>query len=94
MQHYQTLGLKQKTTITEIKATYRALALKTHPDKGGDKMAFMKIKEAYEYLVKNHVDSKELPQEGKSKQQDDKQKFDDEDYDRMQAYLDKNLDFD
>lgn len=36
----------------ELIRTYRRLAMKSHPDKGGDKEAFVRLKAAYECLLK------------------------------------------
>ena len=38
-------------TLADIKTAYRKLALKHHPDKGGDEAEFKKIAAAYELLV-------------------------------------------
>lgn len=54
MTHYDTLNLKPNATEKEIKASFRKLAAKYHPDKNnGDKKAeemFKKINEAYQTL--------------------------------------------
>lgn len=54
MDYYETLGVKKDSSPTEIKKTYRKLALKYHPDKNkGDKQAedkFKEISEAYAVL--------------------------------------------
>ena len=54
MKHYKTLGLDSLATWDEIKAAYRALAMKYHPDRNpGDTVAESKFKEiqtAYEVL--------------------------------------------
>lgn len=50
MDYYETLGVNHTTTPDEIKKSYRKLASKHHPDKGGDAEQFKKIQEAYETL--------------------------------------------
>jgi curved DNA-binding protein len=50
MNYYSTLGLKQNATQEEIKKAYRSLAMKHHPDRGGDENKFKQISEAYEIL--------------------------------------------
>lgn len=50
MDHYQTLGVAKNATPDEIKKSYRRLASKHHPDKGGDTATFQKIEEAYRIL--------------------------------------------
>ena len=52
MTNYEILGLKKGATPKEIKAKFRELAKKTHPDKGGNAETFVKINNAYEALLK------------------------------------------
>jgi hypothetical protein len=47
-----TLGLSLPCSPGEIRAAYRRLALRTHPDRGGSAEAFRRINEAYERLMK------------------------------------------
>lgn len=47
---YKTLGVDKKASEDEIKRAYRKLALKNHPDKGGDSAEFQKVNEAYQIL--------------------------------------------
>ena len=49
-EYYDTLGVSKSATPNEIKKAYRKLALKNHPDKGGDPEVFKKITVAYEVL--------------------------------------------
>jgi len=46
------LGLKQTATKDEIKKKYRQLAIKHHPDKGGDAKKFAEISSAYDEAMK------------------------------------------
>jgi DnaJ family protein A protein 2 len=47
---YETLGVPKTATPDEIKKAYRKLAVKHHPDKGGDPEKFKDINAAYEVL--------------------------------------------
>lgn len=47
---YKELGLNKDATAEEIKKAHRKLALKNHPDKGGDSEVFKKIQAAYDIL--------------------------------------------
>jgi len=48
--YYEVLGLTRSASIDDIKRSYRRLALKHHPDKGGDEKTFKEISEAYHVL--------------------------------------------
>ena len=50
MNHYETLGINEKTNADEIKKAYRKLASQHHPDKGGDTKKFQEIQTAYDTL--------------------------------------------
>jgi curved DNA-binding protein len=50
MDHYSTLGIKNGASADDIKKAYRSLAMKHHPDRGGDQLQFQKIQEAYDTL--------------------------------------------
>lgn len=50
MNYYEILGLKKKCKKKDIKIAYKKLAVKYHPDKGGDIEKFKKISEAYTVL--------------------------------------------
>ena len=45
------LRLAPGASLAEVKKAFRALALETHPDHGGDADEFRKIQDAYERLV-------------------------------------------
>lgn len=48
--YYSILGLTKSALPDEIKKAYRSLAMKHHPDRGGDESKFKQISEAYEIL--------------------------------------------
>lgn len=48
--YYNILGVDRNASETEVKKAHRKLALKEHPDKGGDPEKFKEINEAYETL--------------------------------------------
>ena len=50
MSYYDELGVQKGASMDEIKRAYKKLAIKNHPDKGGDPEKFKKISEAYETL--------------------------------------------
>ena len=52
--HYRILGVSQTATEREIKRAYRKLSMRYHPDMpNGNNETYMRIREAYEVLVKN-----------------------------------------
>ncbi|KAF0716913.1 hypothetical protein As57867_002590, partial [Aphanomyces stellatus] len=55
---YETLGVSKNASAADIKKAYRKLALKNHPDKGGDPELFKNITVAYEAL--SDPDKREL----------------------------------
>ncbi len=50
---FDVLGLEADAGDDEIKQRYRKLVAEHHPDKGGDSIRFMEIREAYEILKAN-----------------------------------------
>ena len=50
MDYYATLGLQRNASDAEIKKAYRSMAMKYHPDRGGDEKKFKEISQAYEFL--------------------------------------------
>jgi DnaJ family protein A protein 2 len=55
---YETLGVDKSATAQEIKKAYRKLAVKHHPDKGGDEHYFKEINAAYEILSDSEMRTK------------------------------------
>mmetsp|Transcript_13748 Transcript_13748/g.23356 ORF Transcript_13748/g.23356 Transcript_13748/m.23356 type:complete len:415 (-) Transcript_13748:82-1326(-) len=55
---YETLGVKKTADEKEIKKAYRKLAVKHHPDKGGDEQKFKEISAAYEVLSDSETRAK------------------------------------
>jgi DnaJ-class molecular chaperone len=50
MSHYETLGVDRNASPDDIRKAYRKLAVKHHPDKGGDAEKFKAINQAHETL--------------------------------------------
>jgi len=50
MDYYSTLGLQRGASDEDIKKAYRKLAMKHHPDRGGDQNKFKEISTAYDAL--------------------------------------------
>ena len=53
MDPYQTLGVDQSADDQQIKSAFRKLAVKYHPDRGGDESKFKEINEAYDKIKTN-----------------------------------------
>jgi curved DNA-binding protein len=51
MDYYSTLGLQRGASDADIKKAYRSMAMKHHPDRGGDEKKFKEISQAYEFLT-------------------------------------------
>jgi len=43
MDYYSTLGLQRGASDEEIKKAYRKMAMKYHPDRGGDQNKFKEV---------------------------------------------------
>lgn len=50
MDYYRLLGVSKTSSSEDIKRAYRKLAMKHHPDRGGDAETLQKINEAYDTL--------------------------------------------
>ena len=50
LQAYKILGLVPPVSHADVKAAYRRLSMKLHPDKGGSEEEFKELKEAYEFF--------------------------------------------
>lgn len=50
MDYYQTLGIADTANQDEIRTAYKKLAMKNHPDRGGDTKKFQEISQAYDTL--------------------------------------------
>ena len=50
MDYYSTLGLTPGASPEEIKKAYRSMAMKHHPDRGGDEKKFKEVSAAFEAL--------------------------------------------
>jgi DnaJ-class molecular chaperone len=48
--YYSVLGINKSASPEEIKRAYRSMAMKHHPDRGGDESKFKQVNEAYEIL--------------------------------------------
>jgi curved DNA-binding protein len=48
---YAILGITRNASEAEVKKAYRKLAMKHHPDKGGDEAKFKEINEAYQKIT-------------------------------------------
>jgi curved DNA-binding protein CbpA len=49
---WTTLGVAPTATLAEIKAAFRVRALATHPDHGGESVAFRALRAAYDEACK------------------------------------------
>jgi len=50
MDHYSTLGVDRSASPDDIKTAFKKLAMKHHPDRGGDAGKFQELNEAYSVL--------------------------------------------
>jgi DnaJ domain len=49
--HFAVLGLTPQATLAEVKAAYREKVKEHHPDQGGAVPEFLRLQEAYEFLL-------------------------------------------
>lgn len=61
MDPYSVLGVKRGASQEEVKKAYKKLAMKHHPDRGGDETKFKEISEAYEHILNPDKFSQETP---------------------------------
>ncbi len=50
-QAFEIMGIQKQSSLKEIKAAYRNLCMKHHPDRGGSHEMFFKIQAAYKKVV-------------------------------------------
>ena len=50
MDYYQILGVNENASQDDIKKAYKKLAMKNHPDRGGDTKKFQEISQAHDTL--------------------------------------------
>lgn len=50
-ENYSILGLKKSASQEDIKNAFRQKARETHPDRGGNKEDFQRVRQAYESLI-------------------------------------------
>jgi len=60
--YYDILGVKKDCTAAQLKKAYRKLAMKHHPDRGGDQDTFKELNKVYEVL--SQKDKRELYDKG------------------------------
>ena len=60
MKAFEILGLPESATSDEVKARWRDLAFKHHPDKGGDTSEFSKYRRAYEEALSQTTERDKL----------------------------------
>eukprot|EP00930_Biecheleria_cincta_P040469 TRINITY_DN27727_c0_g1_i1.p1 TRINITY_DN27727_c0_g1~~TRINITY_DN27727_c0_g1_i1.p1 ORF type:complete len:1228 (+),score=279.05 TRINITY_DN27727_c0_g1_i1:76-3759(+) len=53
--HYEILGVPSSATDKELKNAYRKACLRLHPDKGGDKVQFQQLQDAYARILEERA---------------------------------------
>lgn len=61
MDPYQVLGIDRGADEDTVKKAYRKLAMKHHPDKGGDPEKFKEIQSAYDRITKGETEQQGIP---------------------------------
>ena len=49
--YFATLGLHPGASLSDVKSAYRERVKQHHPDQGGSIQDFLRVQEAYEYLL-------------------------------------------
>jgi DnaJ-class molecular chaperone len=62
MDQWTTLGVSRDASSDEIKSAYRKLAMKHHPDRGGDTNEFQRIQTAYDDITSGRANQPQQPQ--------------------------------
>jgi len=63
---WDVLALSPDATVAEVKRAYRAKALETHPDRGGDDAAFREVQRAYELALERRTKAGARPARAKA----------------------------
>ena len=69
-EYYDLLGVEKSASESQIKRAFRKLALKHHPDRGGDEELFKRITEAHDVLSRTAawaVPTKQMPPQSTSR---------------------------
>ncbi|WP_267639795.1 ferredoxin Fer [Haloarchaeobius amylolyticus] len=54
---FEILGVSQEADEDEVRQAYRQRAMETHPDQGGSKREFQRVKDAYEAISSGEVEA-------------------------------------
>lgn len=53
--HYEVLGISPDADLEDVKSAYRSLLTEYHPDHGGSREEFIRLNEAYEWVIDEMV---------------------------------------